>query len=178
MKALRTIAAAVVFCACALLGSSRCLAGEPMVPHEALYSAGPSIASINGDDGYSVNLDLAYTFDLKYTFDLIFLSTSLNLKYMRFEGNDYFGPQLEVSTYYLFSIGGGIGALWGDERTMIRHLFIGLPIPLGVFVSHQPYRHDVSEHVYFEPYYRLNFVSGERLHEFGMYVKIGTYRIQ
>jgi hypothetical protein len=90
----------------------------------------------------------------------------------------------EAAVSYILTLGVGGGRLWGAERSIAGHLFLGIPVPLfglpGANVPIVPI--GVTLHaaispliVYVEPYYRPQFVpSGVRVHEMGLFVKISA----
>ncbi|MBW2699770.1 MAG: hypothetical protein JRF33_03035 [Deltaproteobacteria bacterium] len=131
------------------------------------WSIGPGIAysNLEGEHGFALNLDTAYT-------SFIF-SASANLKLMRHENLTTFLPQLELSAWFLLNMGGGVGYSFGDLEGPVLHVFVGLPygddwLPTGPFDAQ-----------FIEPYYRLNFIhtGGEWLfmHEVGLMLKVSTY---
>jgi hypothetical protein len=137
---------------------------------------GPSVAYVGGSrQGVSVNLDIALTHAFDWTALGInpICSASLNLKYIGGDGTQLFGPQLELSTWILANIGGGVGYWVGSDSGVVTHVFVGVPVE----VSEGSWW--LMKTLYLEPYYRLNFFRPRRdwllLHEAGLMVKVTTF---
>lgn len=130
------------------------------------FGIGPSIAYIpDGDGAFAANLDLSLSHYI--------VTASVNLKYMKFDGAEMYGPQFELTVWTGFNWGGGAGILRGDREGPVYHIFIGIP-----YGDDTPF-HWLSVHgsVYVEPYYRANFFKDEVFHEFGMMAKYNTFVI-
>jgi hypothetical protein len=142
----------------------------PNFPEHDL-ALGPSVAYVHGpSDGVSLNFDTAYTYFL------FAASVNLKLNYYPGTGAYLYGPQAELSGWFLANYGLGGGYLWGDQQGPVFHLFFGVPFGDDFLPkSFEPFNSG-----YCEPYLRLNFFYPhglEFMFEGGLMFKVTTYTL-
>lgn len=120
---------------------------------------GPGIAYFHGlASGYAATLDVAYTYE--------FFAASANGGYVHEPNRSLYMFRGEFTYWLLASWGAGFGYALGDDSGPTTHLFAGFPFG--------------DEHLFVEPYYRLNFLflsDFDLAHEAGLMVKMTTYTI-
>jgi hypothetical protein len=120
-------------------------------------------------------------FDLSYTgFGSImnsikiptYMTVSLNPKIFNYqkENKDY-GIDIQTTLYYIFNFGGGFGYLIKENNCFTFHLFLGLPFGIIDYS-----RNTLFGFYYIEPYYRLNYTNNHYSNEFGVMIKINTFK--
>ncbi len=148
---------------------------------DGVYNVGPTFSYVSGTSGgWAAGMDLSYLFMLtekpdpkKGTQGSAFpFSISLHLQAMQENDNIRYGAHLEAVWAILVLIGGSGGYMYGSqERGLNWAFFTALPIPVTRSLNMGPLHSLVVL-----PYYRLNWFSGRRIHEFGLQVKLSTWK--
>jgi hypothetical protein len=139
---------------------------------DADLTIGPSLAIMNNSNaeklGKSFNFDIAMTWGL--------FTASSNFKLIDTNGVVDYGVQLELTFWFFVNIGGGVGYLFGDNENIVKHFFVGAPIPTFKRIKIKFLRGLGFNDFVIEPYYRLNFFNDDKIHEFGLMFKVTTWK--
>ena len=134
------------------------------------FGIGP-LYGVNIDENidHILGLDISYTTETVANISIPVSTISLVPRLFLGENLNNYGVDLELTTYLIFNIGGGVGYQNKEDSAILYHIFLGLPLPIMSFTEKHTFKN-----CYFEPYYRYNYSNNVYSHEFGILIKVST----
>lgn len=140
-------------------------------PPEGEVSVGPGIAfTWDKSPGIAVSADASWLVSL--------FAFSGTIKMNAKEDDLVFSGHVEVTAYFLATIGAGSGFIKGHNyQGFAWHGFIGMPVPLNISRKTAAQYLGIFKNMFIEPYYRFTRFQGRFIHEAGVMVKVTTWKM-